>query len=231
MLRKGARWRGVVLVTASSVIAPSASAGAWTLAEGAQKWFATVSREDGDFGQAWRTDDFSELGLGVGWGLTAKFESRSASAIHDDRSGFRLGLQKALPLGERGSVAISGSVLAGESLDGPECIGEGLEARAAVGTSFNWWGREGFVNLEAGHRSRGGCERSVVEFASGCEFAPSWMLGLKSWREGGAETGSAKAEISLACNFDVVAVGVGWREEISGNFNERGWVLTASGTF
>jgi len=29
----------------------------------------------------------------------------------------------------------------------------------------------------------------------------------------------------------VVAVGVGWREEISGNFNERGWVLTASGTF
>ncbi len=232
MFPRSALGRGALLVAASGAIAPNAHAGAWTLAEGVQQWFATISREDGDFGQAWRTDDFSELGLGDGWGLTAKFESEiRIGDTYDDRTGFRVGLQKAFAIGERGSVAISASVLAGESLDGPECIGEGLEARAAIGTSFNVWGREGFVNVEAGQRSRGGCERSVVEFSSGYEFAPAWSLGFKSWREGGAETGSAKAEVMLGYDFDIVAVGVGWREEISGNFDEKGWVLTASGAF
>jgi len=51
---------------------------------------------------------------------------------------------------------------------------------------------------------RGGCDRSALEFASACESAPSSMLELKSWREGGAETGSAKAEIILGYDFEVV---------------------------
>lgn len=140
-------------------------------------------------------------------------------------------MQKAFAIGERGSVAVSASVLAGESLDGPECIGEGFEARAAIGTSFNVWGREDFVNVEAGQRSRGGCDRSVLEFFSGYDFAPSWMLGFKSWSEGAAETGSAKAEVMLGNDFDILSVGVGWREEISGNFDEKGCVLVASGSF
>ena len=54
---------------------------------------------------------------------------------------------------------------------------------------------------------------------------------LTAWREGGAETASAKVELMLAYDFEIVAVGVGWREEISGNFDEKGWVLTASGAF
>jgi hypothetical protein len=33
-----------------------------------QRWFATISREGGDFGQAWRPYDFTEPGLGDGWG-------------------------------------------------------------------------------------------------------------------------------------------------------------------
>jgi hypothetical protein len=87
------------------------------------------------------------------------------------------------------------------------------------------------VNLEAGQRSRGGCDRSVLKFYSGYEFAPSWMLGFKSWSEGGAETGSAKAEITRGYDFDIVSVAVGWREEISGNFDEKGWILVARSSF
>lgn len=41
---------GVLLVAAGGAMAPNAHAGAWTLATGMQKWFATISREDGDFG-------------------------------------------------------------------------------------------------------------------------------------------------------------------------------------
>ena len=76
MLSGGALRRGALLAAAGGAIAPNAHAGAWALADGMQKWFATISREDGEFGQPWRTDDFSELGLRDGWGLTARFESK-----------------------------------------------------------------------------------------------------------------------------------------------------------
>jgi hypothetical protein len=228
----GALCRGALLVAASGAVAPHADAGAWSLAQGVQQWFATISREEGDFGEAWRTDDFTEIGIGDGWGFNAKFESEiRISDQYDDRSGFRLGLQKAFPIGERASFAIGASVLAGESLDGPECVGEGLEGRAAVGTSFNFGGHEGFVNVEAAHRSRGGCERSVLEFGSGIELVPTVKLGFKAWQEGGAETGSAKAELMLGWDVADMTLGFGWREEISGNFDEKGWVLSLSGNF
>jgi hypothetical protein len=57
------------------------------------------------------------------------------------------------------------------------------------------------------------------------------MLGFKSWSEGGAETGSAKAEITRGYDVDIVSVAVGWREEISGNFDEKGWILVARSSF
>jgi hypothetical protein len=87
------------------------------------------------------------------------------------------------------------------------------------------------VNREAGQRLRGGCDRSELKFCSGYEFAPSWMLGFKSWSEVGAETGSAKAEITRGYDFDIVSVAVGSREEISGNFDEKGWILVARSSF
>lgn len=87
------------------------------------------------------------------------------------------------------------------------------------------------MNLEAGQRSRGGCDRSVLKFSSGYEVAPSWMLGFKSWSEGGAETGRAKAEIRRGYDFDIVSVAVGWRGEISGNSDEKGWILVARSSF
>ena len=209
-----------------------AHAGAWSLPEGQQTWFVTVSRESGDFGQAWRTDDFNEMGLGDGWGLNVKVESEiRIGDTYDDRSGARLGVQKAFPLGERGSFSVQGSLLLGESLDGPECLGGGYEARAAVGTSFAVLGREGYVNVEVGHRVRDNCERNVFEFATGVEVLPGWNFGVKAWRDGQGVSESAKAQISTSYNFGDFELGVGWREEISGNFSEKGWVVSASSRF
>lgn len=207
-----------------------ANAGAWTLPEGQQSWFATISRESGDFGQAWRADDFSELGLGDGWGVNGKVESEiRIGSTYDDRSGVRLGLQKSFAIGERGSVSVQASLLAGESLDGPECLGGGYEARAAIGTSFAALGREGFVNVEVGHRVRDRCERTIVEFATGLEVLPAWSLGFKAWQDGSGSTASAKAEISTSYNLGLFSVGVGWRQEISGNSMKRaGWFQPAA---
>ena len=199
---------------------------------GAHSWLASISRETGDFGEAWRADDFTEIGMGDGWGVNIKVESEiRIGTTYDDRSGARLGIQKAFSLGDRGSIAIQASALLGESLGGVECEGEGYEVRAAIGSSFYLWGQEGFVNLESGHRTRGDCERSVTEAAVGYDFAPGWNFTVKAWTVGGAETGVAKAEVSLMRDFWGLGIGVGWREEISGNFEEKGWVVNERARF
>lgn len=231
MVGGGVRLRGVMLLAASSPLAPIAHAGAWSVPEGKQQWYATVSRETGDFGQAWRADDFTEVGVGDGWQVVTKFESQiSIGDTYDDRSGFRVGVQKAFAIDDRTSFSLLASYLGGESLDGAECVGGGYEVRAAIGRSFALGDREGYVNVEAGHRARDDCERNVLEVAAGLEFAPSWNLGLKAWQDGGSD-GSAKAELNLGYDLGFVGVGIGWRQEISGNFEEKGWIVSAQTRF
>lgn len=232
MADKGIALRGALMLASGASLAPMAHAGAWSLPEGQESWFATVSRESGDFGQAWRADDFTEFGVGDGWGVNIKVESEiRIGSTYDDRSGGRVGVQKAFALGERGSFSVQGSLLLGESLDGPECQGGGYEARAAVGTSFSVFGREGFVNVEAARRVRDNCERNVFEVATGVELMPAWNLGFKAWRDGQGVSESAKAQISTSYNFGGFELGVGWREEISGNFSEKGWLVSVSSRF
>ncbi len=225
--------QGILLVAGSAALAAPADAGARAVGQGVQQWFATISRETGDFGEAWRADDFVELGLGGGWALNTKIESQILiSDLYYDRSAFRLGVQKAFALTDRASFSLQASLLGGEAMEGLECQGSGYEARVAIGTSFSLFGREGFVNADAGQGVRdGGCERTVAEIATGLEFAPDWNLTLKAWSEQGRRTRSAKAEAGLSRDFGMFSVGAGWREEISGEFEERGWVVSAQATF
>lgn len=102
--------------------------------------------------------------------------------------------------------------------------------RAAIGTFFSLVSRNGLVNVEAGHRARNECQRNVFEVATGLEFARSWNLGRKARHDGGSD-GSSKAQPNLGCNFDGLSVGVGLREEISWNFEKKGWVVLASTCF
>lgn len=168
--------------------------------------------------------------MGDGWQVVTKLESQiSIGDTYDDRSGFRLGVQKAFAIDDRTSFSLLASYLDGE-LDGVECAGGCYKVRAAIGTSFSLDGRDGFVNVEAGHRAREDCERNVFEVATGLEFASSWNLGRKAWQDGGSDR-STKAELNLGYEFGSVGVGIGWRKEISGNFEEKGWVVSASTRF
>jgi hypothetical protein len=52
-----------------------------------QQWFATVSRESGDFEQAWRAEDYAEYELSDGWGLNATVETEiGIDTAYDDLS-------------------------------------------------------------------------------------------------------------------------------------------------
>jgi hypothetical protein len=221
------RWLAVISGVAP--LAEPAFAGAWTQKAGEQQWIATVSRETGDFGQAWRADDYVEAGFGGGWGLNLKVEGEIRIAdTFDDRTAVRAGLQKSFALGDRGSFSVAASWLGGEALDGPECQSDGYEARTALGTSYALGSREGFVNVEAAWRARGeNCERGLIEAAAGIEVAQNWSVQVKAWHEEGDGALSAKAEASLIHDFGPIDVGLGWREEISGAFDEKGWIVSA----
>jgi len=225
------RW--LVVVSGAAPLAQPACAGAWTQKPGDVQMTSSLSRETGDFGQAWRADDYAEAGFEGGWGFNLKIEGEIRIAdIYDDRTAFRAGVQKSFALGERASFSVSGSYLGGEALDGPECQSDGYEARTALGTSYAIGSREAFVNVEAAWRARGGnCERGLIEAAAGVEFAPKWNLLVKTWREEGDGALSSKVEASLIHDFGPLAVGLGWREEVSGAFDEKGWIVSARTMF
>lgn len=225
------RW--IVVMSGAAPLAEPAYAGAWTQKPGDVQMTSSLSRESGDFGQTWRADDYAEAGFEGGWGFNLKIEGeiRIADAF-DDRTAFRAGVQKSFALGDRASFSVSGSYLGGEALDGPECQSDGYEARTALGTSYAIGSREAFVNVEAAWRTRGDdCGRGVIEAAAGIEFAPKWNLLVKTWREEGDGALSAKVEASLIHDFGPLAIGLGWREEVSGAFDEKGWVVSAQTMF
>lgn len=136
--------RSILLVVGTAPLAQPAHAGASSLAEGMQQRLASVSRESGDFGHAWRAVDDTEYGLVDGWGRNAKVETEICiDTAYDDRSQYRIGLQKAFALSERASFASQASLLGGEVMEGPGRRGEGYETRAAISASFSMFGQEG----------------------------------------------------------------------------------------
>jgi hypothetical protein len=222
-----ARW--AIVVSGLSPLAQPAFAGAWTPEPGALKSIATVSRETGEFGQSWRSDGYTEYGFAGGWAANLKFETELRIAdLVEERSGFRAGIQKSFALGDRASFSVMASYIGGDALEGPDCQGEGYETRAAIGTSVPVGNREAFVNLETAWRARGDfCGRNLIEAAAGIEVIPKWQVIGKAWSEKGDGARSIKAEASVLRHFDEFSLGLGWREEVSGDFEEKGWVLSA----
>jgi hypothetical protein len=195
---------------------------------------ATVSHAATDRGDLWRSEGLYEVGAGGGWSVNLKIESEQRFADHNETAtGWRAGVQKSFGIGERGSIAIIASYIGGDSMDGPYCTGDGGEVRGAAGTSFQIAGREAFVNAEVGYRARDavGCSRSLAEVAFGMEVAPKVRTIVKSWVEDGGEGQSAKLEASLMYDFSFATVGLGWREEVSGDFKESGWLISTWKTF
>ncbi|MDP3736950.1 MAG: hypothetical protein Q8R02_06150 [Hyphomonadaceae bacterium] len=222
----GVRWLAVFSGVAP--LAEPAFAGAWTQPANASQSISTISREENAVGETWRADDFGEYGLGGGWGFNLKFENETRiTTASDNRLGFHAGVQKSFALGDRSSFSMIATYLGGESLDGPDCQGQGYETRAALGTSYSLGERNGFVNAEVGWRSRGSCEREMFEVTAGIDIAPRIGFVAKAWNEDGTFAQSTKLESTLLYEWDdELAIGFGWREELSGDFEEQGWVLS-----
>ncbi len=207
--------------------AGAAHAGAWTLAPGTSQGINTLAREVGDFGETWRTDTLGEYGLAKNWGGRLRLENQlRLEESYDDRLSIEAGLQRSFRFGQRGSVSVSASVLAGEALEGPECRGWGYETKVEAGRSFAVGHGSAFVNVETAFRSRGAaCGRIVSGVTAGVDLSKDWWVVGKVFNEQGDGARSTKAEAMLLYDWGKYSYGLGYRREISGAFEEDGWVI------
>jgi hypothetical protein len=225
-----ARW--LLAASGAALCSEQAFAGAWVQAPGHRQQITEVSRERGDFGETWHTSAYSEYGLGKNWGGHLKVDTQIREDQNfDDRTAFDAGLQRAFNLGAHGGggvVSVGASLLAGDALEGPDCSGKGYEMRAAYGRSAKVGGHNAFVNVEAAYNERGSaCRRNLVESAAGIDITPKFHVIVKAWSETGDKARSAKAETDLLYDINKkYSASLGYRREISGAFDESGFVAS-----
>jgi hypothetical protein len=225
----GARW--LIVMSGAASLAQPALAGAWPQPPDTTQSINTVARERDAFSDVWRTESLNQFGLKDGWTLGVKLENETRNEFNDtsiSRSGFALGLQKSLSVGDRGAIGISANYIGGDSFEGPDCPGEGFETRLSGGSSFSLMGHEGFVNLEGGLRSHGvqACDRLIGEVAAGVDLGAGFTFIAKSWAREGGEEHSAKVEASMMYDFGDLSAGLGWREGVYEGANEKGWLVS-----
>ncbi len=221
-----ARW--MLALSGAGAMVETAAAGAWSQPRGEGQSITTLSRELRDEGEIWRADDLLQYGLGGGWEAGVKLEtSFSYLDQFDHRTGAQASLKKSFALSQRAAVALQVGVLTGDSVMNSDCTGSGVETRAALGVSFNLLGREGFANIESGRREQGEyCTRSLDEVTVGVALTDHWHGVAKVWEERGEGAFSSKAELTFIRDFGVVSVGLGYRAEVSGAFEEAGFLAS-----
>lgn len=220
--------RLALLAAGAGAASPEALAGAWSNEAGGGQQIATFSKETSDFGTGWRSDILIEGGLGGGWDLTLKTQTLLRTDFaYDERSTYEAGVRRSFPLSPNSVVAVQATVLGGESLSPFTCEGVGYEARVAYGVSGRVGDRNVYANIEGARRERGeDCRRSLLEVAVGAEVGPKVRAVAKAWTEQGDGSRSVKAEGILLYDFETYSLGLGYRREISGQFEEEGILLS-----
>jgi len=226
--RRRAAARLALLAAGAGAATPDALAGAWSHEAGDGQQIATFSKEGGEFGTGWRTDILIEGGLGGGRDLALKTQTLlRTDFVYDERSTYEAGVRRPFAVGPNSVVAVQGSVLGGESLSPFTCEGVGFEARGAYGISGRFGDRNVYANVESAYRQRGeNCRRTLLEVAVGAEIAPKWRGVAKAWAETGDGTPSAKVEGILLYDFETYSLGLGYRREVSGRFEEEGVLVS-----
>ena len=222
----------IVGVVRASWGVQAAWAGAWTHEQGAGYSSASVQRDDGAFGGAWRSNAYLEYGAVDGLTLVVKAETlwRDFDAGEDRQAG--LGAVRKRLWSDRGLV-VSGQmgVLFGESLEGPICEGTGLETRGLVGWSGEVAGGSVWLNAESAFRNRGGCDRWKLDLAGGYVIDESWSVEAKAYSQHGDGPRSLKLELGVLLDIGKDDLGLAYRREAGSSFEEDSWIVSLSRRF
>jgi hypothetical protein len=195
-----------ILALATFASAP-AFAGAFTLAEGEAKIFLSGLYTAGDAyfdgrGKRRARDVYrkSDLQLFAEYGLSDRFTAFGSTALQkidvsdyegSDRKGLgrsEIGLRARLYQsgGWTGSVQGSVVIAGAKKGEGAAAIGEAddqVDLRGLVARSFELFGRHGFIDLQAGYRTRSGdpADEIRADATLGLRIAPRWLLMAQSF--------------------------------------------------
>ena len=229
------RW-GVVVAAMEGVRQLSglsiAHAGAWTHERDAGYSSLDMQRESSEFGSAWRSESYLEFGATDRLTVVTKAET-----LQRDQDGGEDRLAGLVAV-RREFVQVEGLVLSGqlgtlfgESLEGPVCEGVGVESRIMAGWSGATGGRNVWLNAETGFRNQGGCGRWKTDLAAGLDLNDDWRTQAKAYWQSGDGPRSLKVEAGIARRMGEQFIGVSYRREIGGAFEEEGWILSLSRSF
>lgn len=219
--------------------AGSALAGPWSRAPGETYVRAALAAEWVEGLEARRYDLYAERGLAPGWTLTAKAERVTFAGQADfDRDGYRLTLRREIWSPGPARLALEGGVVGGGAIGGfGACADTGGEIRLSAGTSWTVKARDRFAFVDLVRREHpGACYRNRIEAGFGQSLGQSlglrWSLVSQIWLERGSDDAvSDKVETLLQVDTRAGTVGLAWRQEFSGRFQERALVVSFSRTF
>lgn len=227
--------RRALSVIVGAFTALPASAGPWVREPGEGYARLALSHERLENLDGQRLDLYGEYGLTQDWTLTAKLEGVRYGEGFPSREGYRLTARRSLISWKNLRLAAEGGLVGGEALGGQGGCGTvGAELRLSSGGSLLIGERKSFVFVDIAQRQHEGCARSRLEAGLGTELSPRWSLTSQVWVEqasGDGASDSIKTEFALVRDLSRAELSLGWREEISSNFNEDAIVLAVAMRF
>lgn len=218
------------------VTCAQALAGPWTLPrDGAYTQLAVLGqRVAGE--DAVRGELYGEYGVTPRWTATGQLEGVTFPELSGfDQFAYRATLRRQLFQQGRFLLAFEGGVIGGEAIGGTigGCYTVGGEARVSIGgggrskRGLNWFGF-----ADAIVREHGNCRRQRFETGFGREIVSNWFTVNKLYLETGTgDAQSAKLETILSRRFGNLDLGVGYRQEFGGRFQEAGIIISLERRF
>ena len=217
-----------------------AHASAWVQTKESVFGDTEVSQYSGDFGPGWQQSSYLEYGVSDNLTFVGKVDTAwSQTDTGGNRSGGELAMRRRIV--QSGGFALSGQVglLVGQTTEFPRCQGAGSDVR--LGAGYGWGdeqSRRGFASAAMAWRDRGGCQGPRLEVTVGQEMSDHFSVESKffhSGEPGGQGQDSTKIQLGLAYRFERDekrhALGVAYRKEIGGAFEEDAAVLSYTRRF
>jgi len=217
---------------ASPAAVGTASAGPWSQGKGHVYAEVAVLGQRIDGAGAVRGELYGEYGLTDKLTLTGQLEGvRFPQLSGQDQYAYRATARRQIWQKGRFTAAFEGGVVGGEAIGGTigGCDTVGGEARLSIGatgrTKRNE--REWFAFADAIIREHGNCRRQRLEAGFGQQVLPKWWSVNKVYVETGSDNArSIKLDSKISRTFGRNELGVGYRQEVSGQFRERGILVS-----
>lgn len=216
----------------SAVTVNTASAGPWSQGQGHVYAEVAVLGQRIDGAGAVRGELYAEYGVTDRWTIIGQAEGVQFPQLSgQDQYAYRATARRQIWQKGRFTAAFEGGVVGGAAIGGTigGCDSAGGEARLSVGVTGRTKRkeREWFAFADVIAREHGNCRRQRLEAGFGQEIFPKWWSVSKVYLEtGSGDARSIKLDSKISRTFGRNELGLGYRQEVSGRFQEIGLLVS-----